>query len=473
VVLIRSLWCNYTTKLMWLPTRSSTVPSHAVHGYSINQVTGDRFPAAGQFAEYVFDGYQSLYEALDTTGDSDSTDILTLDFGLKTKSTWGSFNGCQHYKRNVSIVDSVFAFFSRESGVKWRNYNIPVLSFWNDNYCNLNTEPYRAFGPADNPILGLPVLWFGLIGGVYKDDHFLWSTACENMLPGIRPSVSLINDVYELKDIKTIPKTLAAINKALTHLESLFKEGGEVLNLLKNVNRAGKRSLKSILNAGADSYLQTNFNVLPLLRDIEAVFNSVHNVKSKLKQLADHERQERSTHWGANLPGFDSFTDTLHLTGRPSDEDADVSITRAVTYASARFQATIEYSYRMPDGSYKELLVRGVEDYLGLNFSVQTVWNAIPWSFVIDWLVAVGPWLGQFTMRQLVIVTHISRSGWSVKIDRDISLTSSLTGQVGSVREKSYYRTPQNPNLISSLRTSGLNPKEFSLAAALGITSKH
>jgi len=458
---------------MWRPIRTQTVPSHAVYGYSLNQVDGSRFPSdPSQYANYTFTGYDSLYEAFADVSVDESTDILTLDFLPKKKSgSWDTFNRCEHYKRTVSVVDGDFAFSSLESGVKWRNFKIPILSFWDENYCQLSIGPSSAFGSADIPILGLPGIWGGLDSGVYKDDQGLFGLACERILPGIRPATSLLNSIYELKDVKTIPHTLANIQKLLTALENLVK--GDIKYILNDRNRRGLKTLKTLLNAGADSYLQGNFNIAPLLQDITNVVFSVRAVESKLKQLAAHAKQPQRAHWGANLTGFNPKDETINTHGRPAFEDSVVSFRRIVT-CTARFQATVEYSYEIPAGSYKESLVNGVYDYNGLVISPQVIWNGIPWTFVIDWLVSIGPWLGQFTGRRLEIVTHISQSGWSVKVDRNIALSANLTGPVAQVYEGSYYRTPEAVPLISSIRSSGLNSKEFSLASALGYsTFKH
>jgi hypothetical protein len=464
---------------MWLPFREQSVPPHLAYGYSINQATGDRFPADGSYGQDTFDGYQSLFEALDGQSSLSPEDTpATFDFlsnshssVKKGGSSWNSFNFVQHYKRTVDLVDAPADFYSRESGVKWRNYGTPILRFWNDGVpFNLNIVPYSAFGPADIPILGLPPLWEGPDRGVFKSDNGLWTQACIKMLPGIRPASSLINSIYELKDVKTIPHTLSAIHSALDHLNSLLKGNPKVL--FNSAVARGGRTLKSILNAGADVYLQGNFNVAPLLQDISNVILTVDRVKNKLNKLVAQSGRPQTTHWGCNLGGFSNSDQQIHIHGRPSDEDADVSIRRVVSYQAARFQATIEYSYEMPDQSYKDLLVHGILDYNGLTVSPQVIWNGIKWSFIIDWLVGVGPWLSQFTGRQLEIVTHVVRSGWSVKVIRNVDISSQPFGRVGACREESYFRTPAKPPLIGSLGVSGLNPKEFSLGAALGITSK-
>lgn len=456
---------------MWLPLRLSSVPSHQeTHGYSINSVTGARFPSPTGFMTYTCPGYQSLFEALETLAiGKGRVDVMSLDFGpTGNRSTFGAFNPCQHYKRTASVVQGNSTYDSISSGQVWHNYNIPTQNFWDGNYVGLNLDPRVAFGYSDGPFTNLGSLWGGTELGTYNDAEGLDGIACERMLPGIRPATSIINSIYELKDLRTLPHTITRISKALDQLAITSK--GKVLPLFASKPaRWAKKSLSSILNAGADSYLQGSFNLLPLLQDITATFNGYDNVDNQLKQLVAHSGKPQKRHWGADLVKLRDDSKTYSgLTGgfyNPST----TYISRNVRYGMKRFSATLEFSYEMPKGSYQENLVHGLADYHRFGISPQVIWNAIPWSFVVDWVIGIGPWLGQFTSRQLEIVTHISSFGWSIHVIRTIECVHGLVGRVSMVTEDSYFRTPAQVPLISSLQTSGLSSKEFSLGAALTI----
>lgn len=389
--------------------------------------------------------------------------------------------GVQHYKHSTAIVPTTVTFSSLESSKPWINYGLPITRFWDGNFCSFAQNPVLAYGYLQKPILGLPVLWFGTEnGGVFKSDQGLFSLACERMLPSIRPANSLINSIYELKDLESIPKTLHKIGEALDALEKLYQNRNSALTLsqiLKKLNplqlkQALKGVLRSTVDATADSYLQSNFNIAPLLNDISTTFFKVQTVRDKLNKLISNARRKQRTHWGAPLSGFSNSNESFITTGRPTDFGGGIQFDRKTTYSIARFQATLEYSYEMPPGTYKDHLMRGLADFNGLTLSPRVIWNAIPWSFVVDWVVGIGPWLDQFTGRHLEIVTHVDQACWSVHVERNVQVGCALTGPVSQITEESYYRTPATVPLISSLRTNGLNLKEFSLGAALGITQR-
>jgi hypothetical protein len=451
---------------MLLPFRTASNPPKQVLGYSINTVTGARFPSAGTYAVYNCPGSERFFEALDTvTSSDDVVDVYTLDFSKKSRSTRDTFNPCQHYKRVAQVNPGNCTYDSLSSGQVWHNFNIPTQIVWDMNWLSTNVSPVVAFGTADKPFTGLAALWQGSDLGVYKDSEGFEGRACEYMLPGIRPQSSLINSIYELKDMKTIPHTMDRISKALDQLK--VTSVGKITSLLTDKpSWWAKKTLKAILNASGDVYLQNSFNLSPLLQDISNVWFGVQNVEDKLKQLVAQARQPIVHHWGAPLTKLKD-EDRTDVGANNVLVPANVLIRRVVKYPLARFSATLEFSYEMPNYSSKELLARGLADYHGLGLSPQIVWNAIPWSFVVDWLVGVGPWLSQFRQRQLEIVTHISKFGYSVHIKRETSCIHSVAGLVSMVTEESYYRTPSAVPLVSSIQLSGLNSKEFSLGGTL------
>jgi hypothetical protein len=441
---------------MWLPTRSTNAPPYTYQGWSVKiSDPTNRFPSSG-FNQDSDSGYESSFEALNSASDSDeSQDVFSLDFG-RPKSTRGTFNYVEHYKRSTSVNRAVVSY-----DTDYHNYGIPLaLRIWNANIIGLDYSPVGVFGSCFTPWSDKLLYDEGSNGTrVYHSDHGLASIAVQAMLPGIRPGASLINSIYELKDLKTIPRTLSRITSTLEHLESF------VGSFTKYFNR---RTLKQILNSGADTYLQEKFNVAPMLRDIAAVSFGVDNVKNQLKQLVLEAKKPQRRHWGADIGSFrdEDRTQLAESTGVVIQPQF-CNIRRVVKFPSRRFQATIEYSYELQDGSNEELLIRSLADYYGLNLNPQIIWAAIPWSFVVDWVLGVGPWLSQFTQRQLGIVTHISKFGWSVKIDREIELSISPYGQVSSSKEVSYFRTPDTAPLVSWIRSSGVSSTEFTLAAAL------
>jgi len=137
------------------------------------------------------------------------------------------------------------------------------------------------------------------------------------------------------------------------------------------------------------------------------------------------------------------------------------------------FCATIEYRYKINDLSGRDVdVLNAFLDRVGINLNPSIVWNAIPWTFVLDWVMDVSTWLDQFKVRNIEPQTAISQYCYSWKINRCIN-AGTHKGAAFSVNEYAYKRVPYNPDITRSITTSGLNLREFSLLGALGITRTH
>ena len=125
-------------------------------------------------------------------------------------------------------------------------------------------------------------------------------------------------------------------------------------------------------------------------------------------------------------------------------------------------------------------------DALGANLNPAIIWNAIPWSFVVDWVINVSQWLSTQRVGFMDPKINILRYLWSVKRVRSIIVQrkafapdyidgpyKQVSGPVPlpTVRESAYCRVVGLPSEHSIL-TSGLNANEFSLAAALVISRR-
>jgi hypothetical protein len=122
-------------------------------------------------------------------------------------------------------------------------------------------------------------------------------------------------------------------------------------------------------------------------------------------------------------------------------------------------------------------------DYLGINLNPAIIWNAIPWSFVVDWVAGVGPYLDQLRVENMAPQINIRRALWSVSRKRVITVSKGtrvsnptyhtlLTrNRLPAVTQTAYRRQLFMPS-ISSIQSSGLTPKEFSLGAALVIAQR-
>jgi hypothetical protein len=145
------------------------------------------------------------------------------------------------------------------------------------------------------------------------------------------------------------------------------------------------------------------------------------------------------------------------------------------------FNATIDYSYKLPSMTDAEMRMLALADFFGLNLNPQIIWNAIPWSFVADWTTGIGQWLDQFSVSNIRPVVFIRRYCASFNVQRTISSYLYMnfgsiheTGPVlcSQVNERAYRRVANTPDLYSSIVSSGISPDELMLSAAL-VATRH
>jgi hypothetical protein len=123
---------------------------------------------------------------------------------------------------------------------------------------------------------------------------------------------------------------------------------------------------------------------------------------------------------------------------------------------------------------------------LGLSFNLKSIWDAIPWSFLVDWVIKVGDFLDGLSRGVLDPVLDILDYSWSIKRERHIQIYAAFSHDLPAgastipwnsivdyptYRETAYRRQPKTLSR-NALILSGLSSRELSLAAALVVTRK-
>ena len=135
----------------------------------------------------------------------------------------------------------------------------------------------------------------------------------------------------------------------------------------------------------------------------------------------------------------------------------------------------------MVDAQGPRTRLKALLDVLGVKRDPSIIWNAIPFSFVVDWFVDVSSFLNAFSVDNLRFRVKILDFCSSVKVSSSAQLvgwTSETFGDTGnsinnpeeqmvSFTGKSYERRTLLPDLNASLSVSGLSGREAFLSAAL------
>lgn len=310
-----------------------------------------------------------------------------------------------------------------------------------------------------------------------------------SMLPLIKSELSLVNSVIELKDFLTLKRSLDDITRDIKVVQSVYStvklSARATLSRMFKANRARVRT-------ASNAYLQHAFNLSPLVSDINGIFRSLSAYEKKMNNLITRAGSVQTRHfryvWGEHLPTYTDSKGTLAISDWSLKDEGLSSgmvtkyqtLLREVVTESAVFHAQVRYNYLFTDYQVRHAKLLTLLDYFGVNLNPAIIWNAIPWSFVVDWVFGVGRYLDQFKEGAMQPKINIIGYLWSVKRSRRTKVWVTLVPPAGyipdglapctvlipMVDESSYRRQVETVG-TSSITSSGLSLKEISLGAAL------
>lgn len=407
---------------------------------------------------------------------------------VDSASSRNNWNYFEHYESKSTVPDGSSTHYIGA-------YTTPPVYYHKVQVPGLFAEGWQsgAFGSIDNPIKGLPALYVkdgatGRFVANIPDLSNIVQRSLATMLGQVRPQQSLLNNLFELKDFKTMPRTLTRIRDTLLELRKRFpKLASDFRNLFP---KKGKKPILSVLGAASDVFLQQEFNIKPLIQDISGVASALETERRRIAKLVDNAGKKIRRDYNLDLSTYyrdSSETSTSssiqRISNLPIYDASRGRSVRDVRYHKALFHAQIEYSYYYTDWQRRNALLLSQLDKLGVNFNPSIIWNAIPWSFVIDWVVDVGRWLDQFGASNMEPLTVIHRFSYSHRVVRSIKCSHSTYASEASwgplvtpmrvvnvFTEDAYFRTPSSVNVVAALTGSGINAKEFILASALKLS---
>jgi hypothetical protein len=303
-----------------------------------------------------------------------------------------------------------------------------------------------------------------------------------SMLPGIKPKLSLLNSIYELKDIPQLVGTHTRLQVFADKMRDLILGSGSLVGKAKDLRGMLRNALsRGRNNIPSDAYLAWKFGLAPMLSDVLQLQVAIYSIRRELNNLRQNANKKLISHYRAAIgsPYGDSDVTSPWSASYQNWFVGGTQGRRRVTYPVRQFNASMEYSYSL-DSSIgdAEMEIRALADAFGVNFNPRILWAAIPWSFVVDWFVGVGRWLDQFKQRNIEPVTIITNYCWSQHIKRSTELfigsglQNAMPPMVSTavINENSYIRNPAVPDFFRSIQLSGLDPQKFMLGAALAAT---
>lgn len=257
------------------------------------------------------------------------------------------------YLRQETMLDEV--------GPNWNPVKHDVIEF--DHPCGF-TLP-RAF--AKHRQRDLEFTWDNghtFYGGMPRPDVD-WSRMMSELIndaQGNMPtSVNAVVNVAEVAQLKQIVPQIVKIGK------NIIKKGH------------GWRTLKDLANG----HLLYSFGVAPLIRDIRSALDITSAIRERRKELA--QRSNRTVRLTKRAVFETTTTSTIAHTQGSDYQVTGTFENWAKVGAAVSADCTAFYNLDHPGTRFKH-----VAQALGLTTPLQSSWELIPFSFVVDWFIPVG-----------------------------------------------------------------------------------
>lgn len=191
-----------------------------------------------------------------------------------------------------------------------------------------------------------------------------WQELTNAALAKANPNVPIVDLPLFLFELKELP--------------ALLREAG-----LGLFDKAPTRS-----NNLGNAYLAYQFGFGPLLRDLRTLLDLTNQIDQRLSSLKE---ANRSKTFRESLPGRSIHLDSTNRSHTYSNSRIYFRRNRTVeekNWFTTRYTVDTD---ALPGGAGDKL--NRLRWALGLNASASTVWNAVPWSWLIDYLSTIGSFL--------------------------------------------------------------------------------
>jgi hypothetical protein len=217
--------------------------------------------------------------------------------------------------------------------------------------------------------------------GVWRGRYDGVNSAIKQVRPSLNSGFSLVNFLLQYKDIIHI----------YTHWLS---SKGRVKRFAEFMQQA-KHSPSAALRATANEWLELQYGTLQFFRDAYTIYRIFRDWKQNADKFIKGANQwHGKTAFGGNaklsgLP-FNVRTAPFDLFGTSS---VGASYLQTYEVLTLETKVTLVYSYGLPELSGLLARVFQLSDSFGVSLDPSIVWDAIPFSFVVDWFFNVGEWL--------------------------------------------------------------------------------
>jgi hypothetical protein len=184
------------------------------------------------------------------------------------------------------------------------------------------------------------------------------------MQPRFEGEISMLNFLFELKDFKDVMKFALRPKASYNKMSRLLR-------------RTPKSPINTVTKGAAGGFLTWKLAIKPLLRDLASIHAQLATlVREKQEEFKSLGSQDQSSHYSETL---DEVIDYVPGTSNYYWRGLG-------TYERTSFTATMHYNYAYEMRETVDAFVR----YWGLNPTAEAFWNAIPFSFIVDYFIGIN-----------------------------------------------------------------------------------
>jgi len=279
------------------------------------------------------------------------------------------------------------------------------------------------------------------------------------MIPHVNEGDSLVNFLLELKDVKrSVSNAGIALSRVFGNPRILKRFNPRKVESYSDLSfklRSGRRKmLKDITKRLAGAHLEGVYGTQLTVADIMGFYTSLEDLKYKFEVLKQYANRPQVRHYRRFIPasaGVPTSRDWryqgLSVTGWPANCAFDSSPSPRASVGTLKrtrwilrpvYHATMRYSYSLPllEEAHAKLIARFEAlkgfpdakeqfqqsmrrvnddayaaarlDALGVRKDPGIVWDAIPLSFIVDWVVDVSSFLHSFARSNFPIETKVT-----------------------------------------------------------------
>lgn len=353
--------------------------------------------------------------------------------------------GSQLFLKELSSIDySNSARSGPNPCFHWRYLGVPInpsipYSYGHSAQPGVVHTNTGMVGVAQNAALLNQLRW-----NIPTEQELPWRHLATQAWGALRPSLagglSAPNFIYELRDVKR-----------------MFDLWSNRRNILRNF---------------ANGHLNFSFGWAPFIGDVRRIHQLLQRCVNNYEEFAKNALKPHKRHYKLTL---DSIVKEQHVFfGSQTDPDG-LGYIVYLEDGPPIYRFTVDYTYAIKPDPYN--LMKGCLDQLGIRKDAQIIWDALPYSFIVDWFLNVGNLLHRMSSDNLDVTVEILSCCHSVKWSgRSMAywrLGSGPLVKIASISTLLYKRELCDPTNAPDSPDSGTaDLREFALIGSLIVMQK-